>query len=174
MDRGPLVIGTATPSLWMKSAVRLMHLRVYDRRDTSHQPAPSPSLCYLLTQVHNTLPTSTLLTITCTQVLWFLEPLPPQKRPIPTIRPPETTSTKPKSAGMPDRTPNASQIWQTPPEAPPRGIRNAGHSCAAIVALQLCLHIEPLAHILQDPLPHPKSTGSRCRLRVGFPHVPSS
>ena len=57
------------------SAARLMHLRVYDNRDSSHQSAPSPSLCYSLTHAHSTLPTPTLLTITCTQVLWFLERL---------------------------------------------------------------------------------------------------
>jgi hypothetical protein len=43
------------------------------RKVSSHQPAPSPSLCYLLTHVHRTLPTPTLITITCTQVLGFLE-----------------------------------------------------------------------------------------------------
>jgi hypothetical protein len=57
------------------SAARLMHLRVYDSRDNSHQPAPSPSLYYSLTHAHSTLPTPTLLTITCTEVLWFLERL---------------------------------------------------------------------------------------------------
>jgi hypothetical protein len=31
------------------SAARLMHLRVYDNRDSSHQSASSPSLCYSLT-----------------------------------------------------------------------------------------------------------------------------
>ncbi len=58
-----------------ESAARLMYLRVYDNRVSSHQPAPSPSLCYLLTHAHITLPTTTLLTITYTQVLWFLESL---------------------------------------------------------------------------------------------------
>jgi hypothetical protein len=29
-----------------------MYLRVYDSRVSSHQPAPSPSLCYLLTHAH--------------------------------------------------------------------------------------------------------------------------
>jgi hypothetical protein len=57
------------------SAARLMNLRVYDNRENSHQSAPSPSLCYSLTHAHNTLPTPTLITITCTQVLWFLERL---------------------------------------------------------------------------------------------------
>ncbi len=57
------------------SAVRLMNLRVYDNRDNSHQSAPSLSLCYSLTHAHITLPTPTLITITCTQVLWFLERL---------------------------------------------------------------------------------------------------
>ncbi len=32
-----------------ESAARLMHLRVYDNRDRSHQSAPSPSLYYSLT-----------------------------------------------------------------------------------------------------------------------------
>ena len=57
------------------SAARLMNLRVYDSRDSSHQSAPSPSLCYSFTHGHSTLPTPTLITITCTQVLWFLERL---------------------------------------------------------------------------------------------------
>ncbi len=57
------------------STARLLNLRVYDNRDNSHQSAPSPSLCYSLTHVHSTLPTPTLITITCTQVLWFLERL---------------------------------------------------------------------------------------------------
>ncbi len=54
---------------------RLMYLRVYDSRVSSHQPAPSPSLCYLVTHEHRTLPTPTFITFTCTQVLWFLESL---------------------------------------------------------------------------------------------------
>jgi hypothetical protein len=58
-----------------RSPARLMYLRVYDSRVRSHQPAPSPSLCYLLTHAHNPLPTSTIITITWTQVLWFLERL---------------------------------------------------------------------------------------------------
>jgi hypothetical protein len=57
------------------SSVRLIYLRVYDSRVSSHQSAPSPSLCYLLTHAHSTLPTPTLITITCTQVLWCLERL---------------------------------------------------------------------------------------------------
>ncbi len=73
MHTGPLVIATATPSLWAESATRLMYLRVYDSRDSSRQPAPSPSVCYSLKHAHSTLPTPTILTITCTQVLWFLE-----------------------------------------------------------------------------------------------------
>ena len=73
MHTGPLVIATAQPLA--ESTSRLMYLRVYDSRDSSHQPAPSPSLCYSLTHAHSTLPTPTLLTITCTQVLWFLERL---------------------------------------------------------------------------------------------------
>jgi hypothetical protein len=63
------------PQLLTESAARLMYLRVYDSRDSSRQPAPSPSLCYSLTHAHSTLPTPTLLTITCTQVPWFLERL---------------------------------------------------------------------------------------------------
>ncbi len=58
-----------------ESVVRLMHLRVYDTRDSSHQSVSFPSLYYSFTHAHNTLPTPTLLTITCTQVLWFLERL---------------------------------------------------------------------------------------------------
>ncbi len=50
------------------SSPRLMYLRVYDSRVRSHQPAPSPSLYYLFTHAHSTLPTPTLITITCTQV----------------------------------------------------------------------------------------------------------
>ncbi len=63
------------PQSLTESAERLMYLRVYDNRDSPHQSAPSPSLSYSLTHVHNTLPTPTFLTITCTQVLWFLERL---------------------------------------------------------------------------------------------------
>ena len=63
------------PQSLAEYAARLMYLRVYDSRDSFHQPAPSPSLCYLLTHAHSTPPTPTLLTITCTQVLWFLERL---------------------------------------------------------------------------------------------------
>ena len=63
------------PQPLAESAVRLMYLRVYDSRDSSHQSAPSPSVCYSFTHAHSTLPTPTLLTITCTQVLWFLERL---------------------------------------------------------------------------------------------------
>jgi hypothetical protein len=63
------------PQLLADSAARLMHLRVYESRDSSRQPAPSPSLSYSLTHAHSTLPTPTLITITCTQVLWFLERL---------------------------------------------------------------------------------------------------
>jgi hypothetical protein len=63
------------PQPLTESVTRLMHLRVYDCRDRSHQSVPSPSLYYSFTHTHNTLPTPTLLTITCTQVLWFLERL---------------------------------------------------------------------------------------------------
>jgi hypothetical protein len=61
------------PHLLDDSAARLMYSRVYDNRDSSHQSAPSPSLCSSLTHAHSTLPTPTLITITWTQVLWFLE-----------------------------------------------------------------------------------------------------
>jgi hypothetical protein len=57
------------------SSARLMYLRVYDSRVRSRHPAPSPSLSYFLTHAHRTLPTPTLITITCTQVLWCLEGL---------------------------------------------------------------------------------------------------
>jgi hypothetical protein len=77
------------PQLLSESTTRLMHLRVYDNRDDSHQSAPSPSLCYSLTHAHNTLSTPTLLTITCTQVLWFLECLTR-----PTVSSCETTRTR--------------------------------------------------------------------------------
>ncbi len=40
------------PQPMADSAARLMYLRVYDSRDSSHQPAPSPSLCYSLTHTH--------------------------------------------------------------------------------------------------------------------------
>jgi hypothetical protein len=63
------------PQSLTESSARLLYLRVYDSRDSSRQPAPSPSLYYSFTHAHSTLPTSTLLTITCTQVLWFLERL---------------------------------------------------------------------------------------------------
>jgi hypothetical protein len=63
------------PQPLTESTVRLMYLRVYDSRDRSHHSAPSPSLYYSLTHSHITLPTSTFLTITCTQTLWFLESL---------------------------------------------------------------------------------------------------
>jgi hypothetical protein len=32
-----------------------MYLRVYTSRDSSHQPAPSPSLCYSLTHAHRSI-----------------------------------------------------------------------------------------------------------------------
>ena len=63
------------PQPLVESDTRLMYLRVYDNRDSFRLPAPSPSLSYSLTHTHNTLPTPTILTITCTQVLWFLESL---------------------------------------------------------------------------------------------------
>jgi hypothetical protein len=65
----------SNPQPLTESVTRLMYLRVYDNRDSSHQSVPSPSLYYSLTHPHSTLPTTTLLTITCTQVLWFLERL---------------------------------------------------------------------------------------------------
>ncbi len=81
----------------------------------------------------------------------------------PTIPPPEATCTearrhhtrKAKSKGIPDKNPNANQLWQPPPDAPPRGIRNMGHSCATNTVLQLWFHIMPLGRILQDRLPQP-------------------
>jgi hypothetical protein len=63
------------PQLLTESVARLMYLRVYDSRVSSHQPAPTLSLCYLLTHAHSTLFTPTLPTITCTQVLCFLDRL---------------------------------------------------------------------------------------------------
>ncbi len=63
------------PQSLSESTVRLIYRRVYNNRDRPHQCAPSPSLCYSLTHEHSTLPTPTLLTITFTQVLWFLERL---------------------------------------------------------------------------------------------------
>jgi hypothetical protein len=63
------------PQTLTESSTRLINLRVYDSRDRSHQSVPSPSLYYSLTHPHITLPTRTVLTITCTQVLWFLERL---------------------------------------------------------------------------------------------------
>jgi hypothetical protein len=58
MHTGPLVIATATPSFSVaESATRLMYhsLRVYDSRDSSRQPAPSPSLCYSFTHAHRSI-----------------------------------------------------------------------------------------------------------------------
>jgi hypothetical protein len=43
------------PQLLAVSAARLMHLRVYDSRDSSRQPEPSPSLCYSLTPAHRSI-----------------------------------------------------------------------------------------------------------------------
>jgi hypothetical protein len=63
------------PQRLADSAAGIMYLRVYDNRDSSHQSTPSPSLCSSLTHAHITLPTPMLITITCTQVLWFLERL---------------------------------------------------------------------------------------------------
>ena len=60
------------PQPLAESAAKLMYLRVHDSRDSSFKPTLSPSLSHSLTHPHNTLPTPTLLTITCTQVLWFL------------------------------------------------------------------------------------------------------
>jgi hypothetical protein len=59
------------------SAAILVYLRACDSRASSSKPAPSPSsLCYSLTLAHSihtpNPPTPTLLTFTCTQVLWFL------------------------------------------------------------------------------------------------------
>ena len=84
------------PQPLTESSQKLMYLRVYDSRESSHHPPPSPSLYYSShiqtglfvianhnpqsltessTSTHSTLPTLTFLTITCTQVLWFLESL---------------------------------------------------------------------------------------------------
>ncbi len=68
------------PQSLTDSVSRLIYLCVYDSRSSSSKPSPSPSsLCYSLTHAHNihipTLPTPTLLTFTCTQVLWFLSRL---------------------------------------------------------------------------------------------------
>jgi hypothetical protein len=57
------------------SSARLMYLRIYDSRVSSHQAAHSVSLCYSFTDAHRTFPTPTLITISCTQVLWCLERL---------------------------------------------------------------------------------------------------
>jgi hypothetical protein len=38
-----------------ESAARLMYLRVYDSRDISHHPTPSPSLSYSLTHPHRSI-----------------------------------------------------------------------------------------------------------------------
>ena len=93
-NRNPQPLADSSARL-ADSSARLMYLRVYDSRDSSRQPAPSPSLCYSLTHAHRsigyrhrnpqpladssarliTLPTPTLITITCTQVLWCLERL---------------------------------------------------------------------------------------------------
>ncbi len=43
------------PQPLAESAARLMYLRVYDSRDSSRQPAPSPSLGYSLTHVHRSI-----------------------------------------------------------------------------------------------------------------------
>jgi hypothetical protein len=77
------------PQPMSDSSARLMYLRVYDSRVSSHQSTPSPSLCYLITHAHSTLPTSTLITITYTQVLYFLERLTR-----PTVSSCETTRTR--------------------------------------------------------------------------------
>ncbi len=73
LPHGSIGYRNRNPQFLTESSTRLMYLRVYDNRDRSHQSAPSPSLWYLLTHAHITLPTPTLLTITWTQVLWFLE-----------------------------------------------------------------------------------------------------
>jgi hypothetical protein len=43
------------PQPLAESAARLMYLRVYDSRDSSRQPVPSPSLCYSLTHAHKSI-----------------------------------------------------------------------------------------------------------------------
>ncbi len=43
------------PQLLAESAARLMYLREYGSRDSSHQSAPSPSLSYSLTHAHRSI-----------------------------------------------------------------------------------------------------------------------
>ena len=70
-------IGSHNPNwhMWPNSA-KLTYLSVYDSRDGASESAPSPSPPSSLTHVHiiqsHTLPTTTLLTFMCTQVLWCL------------------------------------------------------------------------------------------------------
>ena len=70
-------IGSRNPT-WqtLPNSSRLTYLSVYDNRDGASEPTPSPSPPSSLTHVHriqsHTLPTPTLLTIMCTQVLCCL------------------------------------------------------------------------------------------------------
>jgi hypothetical protein len=41
------------PSILTESVGRLMYLRVYDRRDSSSKPTPSPSVWYSFTDTHS-------------------------------------------------------------------------------------------------------------------------
>ncbi len=73
-------IGSRNPN-WhtVTNSVKLSYLSVYDNRDDASEPTPSPSQPSSFKHVHSiqshTLPTSTLLTFMCTQVLWCLERL---------------------------------------------------------------------------------------------------
>jgi hypothetical protein len=71
----PIGYRNRNPQPLADSTARLMYVRVYDSRVSSHQPTPSPSLSYLLTHTHRTLPSPTLITFTSTQVLWCLQSL---------------------------------------------------------------------------------------------------
>ncbi len=63
------------PQPLTESVTRLMYLRVYDNRDKSRSLHPPRPLFYSLTHTQITLPTPTILTITFTQLLWFLDRL---------------------------------------------------------------------------------------------------
>ena len=60
MDNQYMSIGyrNHNPQPLTRSVTRLIHLRVYDSRDRSHQSSTSPSLYYSFTHTHNTLPLS--------------------------------------------------------------------------------------------------------------------
>ena len=54
----------------------ILMIRVFDIRDGSWKSDPSPVLCHSLKHAHvSLLTTPTFITITCTQVLWFLSRL---------------------------------------------------------------------------------------------------